>query len=107
MQEIELNDLNFEAAVLRDTGVVLVDFWAPWCIPCKKLAPVIKEIAQSFAGRIKVCTVNTDVAPAVAAQFQIASIPTLILFKGGKPYEKIIGFHAKADIEKKILQTLS
>ena len=86
MAEIKLDDVNFEETVLKAKDVFLVDFWAPWCGPCMRIAPVIAEIANDNEGKIKVGKVNTDEAPATAARFQISSIPTLIIFKGGKPY---------------------
>lgn len=107
MAEIELTDANFEAEVLKQDGVVLVDFWAPWCGPCKRLSPIISDIAKDNEGKIKVCKLNTDDASATAAQYQVASIPTLIIFKGGKPYEQMVGLKTKADIQKKINQSLS
>lgn len=107
MAEIELTDANFEAEVLKQDGVVLVDFWAPWCGPCKRLSPIIGDIAKDNEGKIKVCKLNTDEASATAAQYQVASIPTLIIFKGGKPHEQMVGLRTKADIQEKINKSLS
>lgn len=107
MAEVELNDANFDAEVIQADKPVLVDFWAPWCGPCKRIAPIVAEIATEFDGRIKVGRINTDEAPATAARFQISSIPTLIIFKGGKPYEQLVGLRSKADIKLKINQVLS
>lgn len=107
MAEIKLDDANFEETVLKTNDVFLVDFWAPWCGPCMRIAPIIADIAKENEGKIKVGKVNTDEAPATAARFQISSIPTLIIFKGGKPYEQIVGLRTKTDIQSKIDQTLA
>ena len=92
---VELNDQNFQAEVLDSQEPVLVDFWAPWCGPCKMLAPTIDELAGEYSGRVKVGKVNTDNARKVSIQFQIQSIPTLILFKGGKPVDRTMGAQPK------------
>lgn len=91
----EINDQNFESEVLNSDQPVLVDFWAPWCGPCKMLAPTIDELAGEYAGRVKVGKVNTDEARQVAIQHQIQSIPTLILFKGGQVVERTMGAQPK------------
>ena len=75
---IELTDANFEEEVIKDSGAVLVDFWAPWCGPCRMVGPIVEEIAGEYAGKIKVGKLNTDEAPQTAANFGIRSIPTLI-----------------------------
>ncbi|MFH1379790.1 MAG: thioredoxin [bacterium] len=107
MGEIQVTDANFETEVLQNDGIVLVDFWAPRCGPCKRLSPIIDELAQENEGKLKVCKLNTDDASATAAKYQIASIPTLIIFKGGKPYEQMVGLRTKADIQEKINQLIS
>jgi thioredoxin 1 len=97
---IEINETNFEQEVLSSDKPVLVDFWAPWCGPCKMLAPVIEEISTEYNGKAKVFKVNTDENAALSEKFQITSIPCLILFKNGKVFQRIVGFRPKVDIQK-------
>ncbi|MDR2251711.1 MAG: thioredoxin [Endomicrobium sp.] len=99
---IEINETNFEKEVLSSDKPVLVDFWAPWCGPCKMLSPVIEEIASKYNGKAKVFKVNTDENMSFSTKFQITSIPCLILFKNGEVLQKIVGFRPKGDIEKLI-----
>ena len=99
---LNLTNENFEAEVLKSTLPVLVDFWAEWCGPCKMIAPIIDEIANDFKGQIKVTKVNVDDSQELAAQFNIMSIPTLLLFKGGKPVEQIIGALSKDQLVARI-----
>jgi len=100
MAEIELNESNFNDEVIKSSVPVLVDFWAPWCGPCKMIAPLVKELADEYAGKIKVGKVNTDENLNIATQYQISSIPTLLIFKGGKAVSKMIGFKAKTELKK-------
>lgn len=88
---IQAIDANFEQEVLNSSLPVLVDFWAPWCGPCLIVAPVIEQLAETYQGKLKVVKINVDENPAVSAHFQIMSIPTLILFKDGKPVDSVIG----------------
>lgn len=93
--EIELKDDNFESEVIKSEIPVLVDFWATWCGPCKMIAPVISEIAEELSGKIKVGKVNVDENQSLAGSYGIRSIPTLIVFKGGKSVDQIIGAQPK------------
>lgn len=90
---------NFEAEVLQSDLPVLVDFWAAWCGPCRMLAPVIEEIEQEYAGRVKVGKVNVDEEIELAQMFRVASIPTVLLFKNGQVADTSIGYRPKEDIE--------
>jgi thioredoxin 1 len=94
----EVTQSTFQADVLASDKPVLVDFWAPWCGPCKMLAPVIEEVAGSLVGKANFVKLNTDENPNVAGQYGISGIPTLILFKGGEAVDRIVGFVPKAAI---------
>ncbi|MDY0231899.1 MAG: thioredoxin [Candidatus Saccharicenans sp.] len=88
---IPATDSNFELEVLKSELPTLVDFWAPWCGPCLMVAPVLEEIADLYAGQLKVVKVNVDDNPILSSSYQIMSIPTLILFKEGRPVDSVIG----------------
>ncbi|MCH5150390.1 MAG: thioredoxin [Spirochaetales bacterium] len=97
MTIIELNEENFENEVEKATGLVLIDFWASWCGPCRMLSPIVDEVADE-CDTVKVCKVNVDNEQALAARFGIMSIPTLVLFKNGNIMNKMIGVQPKAAI---------
>lgn len=102
MAEIIINEENFEQEVVNSNMIVLLDFWASWCGPCKMLLPVIDEIAKEYEGKIKVGKVNTDDNMSLTSKFQITSIPCLIIFKNGKPINKMTGFMPKNKIKEEL-----
>ena len=99
---LTVTDDSFAADVLASTTPVLVDFWAAWCGPCKMVAPVLEEIAKEKAGVLTVAKIDVDANPSTARDFQVVSIPTLILFKDGKPVTRIVGAKGKAALLKEI-----
>ena len=103
--EIELTDAKFEEEVLKSQIPVLVDFWAPWCGPCKMLGPVIEELATEYEGKVKVCKLNTDDNPDSAAQYKISAIPSVLFFKDGAQVNELVGMQPKEEL-KKILDEL-
>jgi thioredoxin 1 len=98
----EVSDSSFESDVLRSDQPVLVDFWAAWCAPCRMLAPTVDAVAEKYAGSARVVKLNVDDNPMVSQKYGIKGIPTLILFKGGKEEERIVGATSKEAISRMI-----
>ncbi|MCA1742555.1 MAG: thioredoxin [Desulfonatronovibrio sp.] len=98
----QVTDNTFEAEVLKCDLPVLVDFWAPWCGPCRAIAPVVEELAQEYTGQVKVMKMNVDENPNTPGKFGIRAIPTLILFKGGEVLEQVTGAVSKSNLKQMI-----
>ena len=95
---VNVTDVSFGTDVLQSGVPVLVDFWASWCGPCKMVGPIVEELADDFAGKVKVCKLNVDENTKTAQAYGVMSIPTLILFKNGKEVDRVVGFRPKADL---------
>lgn len=102
MSLLHLNDSNFKKEVLESNLPVLVDFWAPWCGPCKMIAPIVEEMAKDYKDKLKVGKVNVDESPKVASHYGVMSIPTIMFFKHGKVLEQTVGVLSKVDLKRKI-----
>lgn len=107
MKPLEMTDTNFDAEVLKSDVPVLVDFWAVWCGPCKMIAPTVEELANEYQGKLKVGKVDVDHNQQVAMKFGIRSIPTLLVFKGGKVVEQIVGAVPKKALVDKVSKHLN
>jgi thioredoxin 1 len=103
----EVSDQNFETAVLQSQVPVLVDFWAPWCGPCRAIGPMIDELARKYDGRLRVAKMNVDDNPGIPARFGIKSVPTVILFKQGNLFEQITGLVSRPALEKAVENLLA
>ena len=98
----DISDSNFEQEVLKATKPVLVDFWAPWCGPCRMVAPIVEELAEEYDGKVDFVKLNTDENPDTSVKYGIRSIPTLLVFKDGESVGQIIGFRPKSDLKKSL-----
>ena len=103
----DVSDAEFEREVLKSDKPVLVDFWAPWCGPCRMVAPIVEELADEYQGQVKFFKLNTDDNVEIAAKYGIRSIPTLLMFKGGETVDQIIGFRPKGDLKRVIDKALA
>ena len=93
---------TWEDEVIKHEGVVMVDFWAVWCGPCRMIAPTVEELAKEYAGKLKVCKLNTDENPEVATQYKIMGIPTIIFFKNGEKVDQVVGAVPKSQLQAKV-----
>lgn len=107
MKPIEMTDSNFQTEVLKSDKPVLVDFWAEWCGPCKMIAPVVEQLANEYDGKLKVGKMDVDSNQQTSMQFGIRSIPTLLIFKGGRVVEQIVGAVRKDVLTEKIAKHLN
>ena len=99
---LTVTDTSFKQEVLDSDVPVLVDFWASWCTPCKMVAPIVEELASEYEGRVKVAKVDVDANPITPGMFGIMSIPTLMVFRGGKAEERIVGYQPKQSLKAKL-----
>lgn len=99
-KSLTLSEETFDQTVSNAKIPILVDFWAPWCAPCQAVAPILDELAEEYQGKIVISRLNVDEAPKVAARYGISAIPTMLLFKEGKPVSQIVGFRPKAELKK-------
>lgn len=99
---VQVSDANFESEVLKSTVPVLIDFWAPWCGPCRAIAPIVDQLADEYAGKLKIVKMNVDDNPRTPANYGVRGIPNLILFKDGQVQQQIVGAVPKAHLVKAI-----
>ncbi|MBT3955012.1 MAG: thioredoxin [Elusimicrobiaceae bacterium] len=102
MSELNLTQDTFKKEVLEHDGAVLVDFWAPWCGPCRTLGPIIEELAREYDGKVKITKVNVDENQTLAGEYRVSSIPTILLFKDGKVADQLMGVQDKETLKSKL-----
>ena len=98
----EVTDTTFDADVMKGDLPTLVDFWAPWCGPCRMVAPIVEELGEEYAGKVNFFKMNTDENPSVPSKYGIRSIPSLLIFKDGELKDTIVGFRPKSDLKKRL-----
>lgn len=103
----EINDNNFENIVINSENISIVDFWAPWCGPCRKMSAVIDEVANEFEGKVNVCKINTDENLKSAKEYSISGLPSILIFKDGKPIERLVGLMPKDTLSNNIKKHLN
>jgi thioredoxin 1 len=106
MAELTFTDATFQQQVLQSATPVVVDFWAPWCGPCRMVSPIIEELAKDFDGKVVVGKMNVDENPQVAGQYGVMSIPTVMVFKGGQPVKSMVGAQGKETYKQSINEVL-
>ena len=104
---LELSHDNFEQEVLKSTTPVLVDLWAAWCGPCRMIAPLVEELAGTYQGKVKFGKLNVDDHPQLAAQYRVMNIPTLLLFKGGREIDRLVGVQPKQELTRRLDSALA
>jgi len=102
LKPVTVTDATFEAEVVRSPVPVLLDVWAPWCAPCRMIAPAVEELAKEMAGRVRVAKLDADANPRTAARFKVGGLPTLLLLKGGQEVDRIVGLQSKAEIARRL-----
>ncbi len=107
MADVVFTDQNFETEVLKSDQPVVVDFWAPWCGPCRIVSPVIEELAEDYKGKVKVGKLNVDDNPETAQAYGVMSIPSILFFKNGQPIKTMVGAQSKENYQKSVDETLS
>jgi thioredoxin 1 len=104
---VEVDDKTFEEKVINQKTPVLVDFWAPWCGPCRAIAPILDELAEEYKGKMTIARLNVDEATQSASKYGISAIPTMLLFKEGKPVSQLVGFRPKPELKKALDENLA
>ncbi|HJP40359.1 MAG TPA: thioredoxin [Dehalococcoidia bacterium] len=103
----EISDASFDAEVLQGENPTLIDFWAPWCGPCRMVAPIVEELSEEYSGKVNFLKMNTDENPQVPSKYGIRSIPSLLIFKGGELKGTIVGYRPKGEIKKRLEEAIA